>query len=93
MTCLNGYFHDVLTFSLAEAVLQAPGGGAVGVWASSGLTESAPQAALNQAFLTAVYGGGSITVGEAARLAKQATADPDVRATWILFGDPCMRIK
>ena len=40
MTCLNGYFHDVLTVSLAEAVLQAPGGGAVGVWASSGLTAS-----------------------------------------------------
>ena len=53
----------------------------------------APQAALNQAFISALYGAGSITVGEAARVAKQATADPDVRSTWILFGDPSMRIR
>jgi hypothetical protein len=93
MTCLNGYFQDVWTFSLAEAVLEAPGGGAVGVWASSGLTDSAPQATLNQAMIKALYGGGSITVGEAAVTAKKAVTDPDVRKTWILFGDPAMKIK
>ena len=93
MTCLNGYFADVWTYSLAEAVLLAPGGGAVGVWASSGLTESAPQAVLNQAFITALYGGASTTVGEAAQVAKAAVADADVRNTWILFGDPSMRIR
>jgi len=93
MTCLNGYFQDVWTFSLAEAVLTAPGGGAVGVWASSGLTESAPQAVLNQAMIKALYGGGSITVGEAAVAAKKAISDPDVRRTWILFGDPSMKLK
>jgi hypothetical protein len=93
MTCLNGYFQDVWTFSLAEAVLQAPGGGAVGVWASSGLTESPAQATLNQAMITALYGGGSITVGEAAVAAKKAVSDPDVQKTWILFGDPAMRVR
>ena len=92
MTCLNGYFADVWTFSLAEAMLTAPGGGAVGVWASSGLTDSAPQAALNQAMISALYGGPSITVGEAVLAAKAAVADPDVRKSWILFGDPSMRI-
>ena len=86
-------FPDVTTFSLAEAVLEAPGGGAVGVWASSGLTESAPQATLNQAMIKALYGGGSITVGEAAVAAKQAVTDPDVRRTWILFGDPAMKLR
>ena len=29
MTCLNGYFQDVYTNSLAEALMNAPGGGAV----------------------------------------------------------------
>lgn len=93
MTCLNGFFGNVGTFSLAEAVLEAPGGGAVGVWASSGLTELPPQATLNQAMITALYGGGSITVGEAAVAAKKAVSDPDVRRTWILFGDPSMKIR
>ncbi len=93
MTCLNGYFPDLWTVSLAEALLGAPGGGAVGVWASSGLTEAAPQALMNQAFLTAVYGGGSITVGEAAQAAKQAISDLDVRKSWILFGDPSMKLR
>ena len=93
MTCLNGYFQDPGLFSLSEALLEAPGGGAVGVWASSGLTESPPQAALNQAFLTAVYGGGGITVGEAAATAKGAITDLDVRRTWNLFGDPSMKLR
>jgi Peptidase family C25 len=39
MTCLNGFFHDVNSESLAEALLKADAGGAVAVWASSGLTE------------------------------------------------------
>ena len=39
MTCLNGYFHDPFpTESLAESLLKAEGGGAIAVWASSGLT-------------------------------------------------------
>jgi hypothetical protein len=93
MTCLNGYFQDVFSFSLAEALLEAPGGGAVAVWASSGLTNSAPQATLNQAMIGALYGGQSITLGEAAVAAKQAISDMDVRRTWILFGDPAMKIQ
>ena len=36
MNCLNGYFQDVFTFSLAEALLMNPHGGAIAVWASSG---------------------------------------------------------
>ena len=92
MTCLNGYFLASTTFSLAEALMQGPGG-AVGVWASSGLTEAASQATLNQAMIQALYGGGSITVGEAAVAAKKAVSDMDVRRTWILFGDPAMRVR
>ena len=35
MNCLNGFFHDVYTESLAETLIKAPQGGAVAVWASS----------------------------------------------------------
>jgi uncharacterized repeat protein (TIGR01451 family) len=91
MTCLNGFFHDPGTESLAAALLTAPTGGAVAVWASSGLTDPTGQAPLDRAFLQALGAGTEVRLGEAARAAKAATADPDVRRTWIFFGDPALR--
>jgi hypothetical protein len=88
MTCLNGYFQDVWTTSLAEALLKAPVGGAV-----SGLTESASQATLNQEMIRQLYGGSPITVGEAAVAAKKAVSDPDVVKSWNLLGDPAMTVR
>ena len=66
MTCLNGYFQD-LTESLAEALLKAPNGGAVAVWASSGLTEPEGQVAMDKEFLHLLFNGESLSIGEAAR--------------------------
>jgi hypothetical protein len=86
MTCLNGFFHDVRGPSMAKALLAAPGA-ALAVWASSGVTEFAPQQLLNHKFLEVWLRDGK-TLGEAAIAAKAAVTDPDVRRTWILFGDP-----
>jgi hypothetical protein len=33
------------------------------------------------------------TLGEAILKAKASTSDPDVRRTWILFGDPAMKLR
>jgi len=93
MTCLNGYFQDVFTFSLAKALLQSSGGGAVGVWASSSLTDSGPQATLNQSMIGALFGHASMTIGDAAVAAKKTVTDPDVRKSWMLFGDPAMKLR
>lgn len=93
MTCLNGYAHDVYIDSLAEATLKAENGGAVAVWASSGFTEPEPQFAMNSEFYRQLFGTQPVRLGEAVRRAKQATSDLDVRRTWILFGDPTMRIR
>jgi hypothetical protein len=93
MTCFNGMFHDVYTESLAEALLKAEGGGAVAVWASSGLTEPAAQAILNRELVRVLFNGGSITLGDAVKRAKAAVTDSDVRRTWILFGDPTTQLK
>lgn len=93
MTCLNGFFQDLSLDSMAEALINAPGGGALAVWASSGLTESGPQATMNQALFKALYGTKSMTLGEAAATAKAAVWDMDVRRTWILFGDPATKLK
>jgi hypothetical protein len=32
-------------------------------------------------------------VGEAVARAKAAASDPDVRRSWMLFGDPSMQLK
>jgi hypothetical protein len=93
MTCLNGYFQDVFDTALAKALIEAPGGGALAVWASSGLTDSGPQAAMNQALIAALFGTQPKTLGEAAVSAKTAVSDLDVRRTWILFGDPAIRLQ
>ncbi|HVX97880.1 MAG TPA: C25 family cysteine peptidase [Polyangia bacterium] len=87
MNCLNGFFHDLYTTSLAEALQAAPAGGAVAVWASSTLAEYDPQPAYDQAFLAALA---RTSLGEAARGAKAAVADLDARRSWILFGDPTL---
>jgi hypothetical protein len=93
MNCLNGYFHDEFSYSLAEALLEAPNGGAVAVWASSTLTEPDGQETMNRELLSQLFGGGNLTIGEAINKAKRAVVDADTRNSWILFGDPSMRLQ
>ena len=93
MTCLNGVFQDLYTESLAEALLLAPHGGAIAVWASSGLTDPESQAPMNDEFISVIFSNQHLTIGQAIIRAKQATTDPDVRKTWILIGDPAMRVR
>ncbi len=92
MTCLTGFFHDLYTTSIAEALLEAPNGGAIAVWGSSTLTEPDQQALMNNELMRQLFTPG-ITIGEAARRAKMVTSDRDVRTSWILFGDPSMKMK
>jgi hypothetical protein len=94
MTCLNGYFQDPSLDSLAESLLKTEQGGAVAVWASSGMTTTDKQAVMDQQFFRLLFGGDfRMTLGEATLKAKATTGDDDVRRTWILFGDPTMNLK
>jgi len=93
MDCLSGFFHDVYTTSLAESLLLAPQGGAVGVWASSGFTTADPQATMDRALVGELAANPTETLGAAILKTKAGTTDPDVRRTWILFGDPAMRLR
>jgi len=93
MTCLNGFFHDATGDSLAESLMKVENGGAVAVWASSGLTRPADQGVMNQQFYRLIFRDRLLALGEAARRAKAAISDRDVRKTWILLGDPSMRLK
>jgi hypothetical protein len=94
MTCLNGAFQDLLRESLAEALLNAPNGGAAAVWASTGLTTPDGQIPANRELMRLLYQNGTAPrLGDAVRQAKAVTTNSEVRRTWILFGDPTMTIR
>ena len=92
LTCLNGYFPDPATDSLAEALMRSGAGGAVAVWASSAMTLADAQATMAQEFYRGVFARRA-SLGDAALRAKALTGDADVRRSWILFGDPTMKLK
>jgi hypothetical protein len=94
MTCLNGYFQDAQLDSLAESLMKARQGGAIAVWASSGMTGPGDQAPIDLELFRRLFdSSSSLTVGEATARAKAASKNKDVRSTWILFGDPTTRLK
>lgn len=68
-------------------------GTALAVWTSSGMTLPGEQARLNREIVRPLFNEEGLSIGEAARRAKAATADPDARRTWILFGDPATKLK
>jgi hypothetical protein len=59
------------------------------------------QAAINQQLYRLLFSGSAnstgdarkLTLGEAIKQAKPASTDPDIRRTWILLGDPTLRLK
>ena len=103
MTCLNGEFQHPELNPLASALMNSREGGAIAVWASSGFTVPEEQAIMNQQFYTLLFqtnqptkgnaAQASLTLGEITTSAKSSVSDPDIRRTWILFGDPSMSVK
>ncbi len=68
-------------------------GGAVAVWASSGLATPTPQFQMNQSLVRTLFSTPGISIGDAILRAKSTIADRDVRRTFILFGDTVIRLK
>jgi hypothetical protein len=93
MDCLNGFFQDVYAQPLGVTLLLAPNGGAVGVLASSGLNQPAPQTQLDTLVVQNAFGSTPMTLGDAILKAKSQISDVGVRQTYVLFGDPAMQVK
>ena len=89
--CLNGYFGAPGLRSVGEALVLAPGGGSVVSWTSAGVSDSGWQELMISEFLRVAYQPG-MTTGNAARAAK-ASVNGDVRKTWVLLGDPMVKLK
>jgi len=65
----------------------------VAVWTSSGLTNPGGQVPMNKELIQMLFNGQGLTIGEAIMGAKRAAANSDIRRTWILFGDPTLRLR
>ena len=92
MTCLNGYFVAPGYASLGETLLSNPSGGAVAVWSSTGETVPTDQILMDQKALGLLFSKPETSLGDAMLQAKASVSDPDVRRTWVLFGDPTTRL-
>jgi hypothetical protein len=93
LTCLNGYSHDPVAVSLGKSMVLAPSTGAIATWSSSGLTVPEAQQEMAQSFYSTFFSKPNQRLGDAIRAAKAATTDTDVRRTWILLGDPTVRLR
>jgi hypothetical protein len=97
MDCLNGYFVEprVAGESIGEGLLKAPNGGSVASFASTGLTIPDGQHAMSHALYQLLYDSSTppMRVGDAIIQSKAATLDIDVRRTWVLLGDPTLKIR
>ncbi|HEX8812546.1 MAG TPA: C25 family cysteine peptidase, partial [Terracidiphilus sp.] len=93
MDCLNGFFQDVYAQPLGVTLLLASNGGAVAVLASSGLNQAPPETSLDALVVQNALSAKGTTLGAAIVKAKSQITDPDVRRTFILFGDPAMQVK
>lgn len=93
LTCLNGYFVNPYADSLAERLLKAQNGGAVASWASAGKTTPDIQLAMGDRFYSQIAAGNITRLGDLIRDAKaQIPAGSDVRFSWVLLGDPMLKV-
>ncbi|MGE3468140.1 MAG: C25 family cysteine peptidase [Pyrinomonadaceae bacterium] len=95
LTCLNGYFvWPNSVESLGENLIKAQNGGAVAAWASSGETTPDIQLAMALRFYGQLTDGPLTRMGDLVTDAKSAIpAGADVRFSWVLLGDPMLKVK
>lgn len=96
LTCLNGAFAqpDITRESLAESLLKAPNGGAPAVWASTGETTPDIQEIMATRFYQQLTLGNIKRLGDLVNDAKTTiNAGRDVRLSWVLLGDPMLKVR
>jgi hypothetical protein len=96
LTCLNGYFvQPAIGFeSLAEVLLKAQNGGAAAVWASTGETTPDIQEIMATRFYQQLALGNIKRLGDLVNDAKTVVnAGRDVRLSWVLLGDPMLKVR
>lgn len=97
LTCLSGRFEDFfMRESLAEQLLRRANGGAVAVWAASGMSYNQPATRLGEAFYQQVFNAGVGTLGKAIlRAHNEMIDDPLLGSTFTMYnllGDPATKL-
>jgi hypothetical protein len=97
LNCLNGFFHFPPMNSLSEALLKAPGKGAIAAFSPTGLSVNDPAHVFHKAVLQEILTGGHARIGDAILAAQndyaQTGAFPELLSIYHLFGDPALRIR
>jgi len=98
MTCLNNLFNDARVSSLGEALLLREGSGAIAVWASSAQTVAGAHEQVDQEMVRQLFNGTDakgqpLTLGDAVMRAKTVAHNEAVIQSWILLGDPLVRLR
>lgn len=93
LTCLNGYFIQP-TDSMSEILLKNPNGGAAATWSSTGLTTPDIQEVMATRFYNQIAAGNITRLGDLINDAKTTiNFGRDVRLSWVLLGDPALKVK
>jgi hypothetical protein len=93
LTCLNGYFLTT-SDSLAENLMKAPNGGAVIAWTSTGKTTPDVQEVMATRFYQQLRIGNMPRIGDLIKDAKTVVVGGrDVRLSWVLLGDPALKVR
>lgn len=93
LTCLNGYFINN-NDSLSEALMESPNGGAVVSWTSTGKTTPDVQEIMAMRFFQQMTLGNMPRIGDLIKDAKTVVVGGrDVRLSWVLLGDPTLKVR
>jgi hypothetical protein len=96
--CFNGFFTQPFTeATMAETLVRQAGGGAIAAWSPTALGSPGEQSQLFSYLYDVLLNGAPPTLGAATLQAKQkgyAQALPaELMETFILFGDPALRLQ
>jgi hypothetical protein len=93
LTCLNGYFIAPNRDSISEQLLLAENGGAAAAWASTTTTTPNFQILMGTRFYNQLAHGSIERLGDLVMDAKTVVpGSTDVRMSWLLFGDPALKM-
>lgn len=97
MTCMTGRFSEPLTRSLAEEAVRKVDGGAIAAFAPTGFGVATGHDTMNRMFFDAVLDLGlqplgAVVLASKARLFVASTRDRDLLETYVLLGDPALKV-
>jgi len=94
LTCLNGLFIRPADDSIAEMLVKAPNGGGVAAWASSTDTTPDLQLLMGDRFYRQLSAGEIHRLGDLIADAKSVIPPgSDVGFSWVLLGDPALKVR